>query len=464
MHLPETAVPVPMRRVAVVALQRAPARRARRRSRTSAASSSPARCRRSSARRSTHCAASSARARREATRICSAKAPDLTTLELQGALARARGRGRACSPRRRRVRDTDPSLRSSAGCPRPTSSEFAPPSAAVGASLVDLAEPRWLDPPTLLRPARAAQRVPPPRRHVRRTRVPRPRSHAVHRDHVRPDVRDDVRRRRARPRADRARALPAPDVVEAADAASARSGRSPPQPGPRQRSSDWPTARRSARRTSCRPLWLAPLDDPTRLLEVAICLGAVLLDRRLRGRNRQPLPGRWRAGRASRRLRHRRVPAAAERRASPGRLAAPRGTRQTAGIVLASVALVPALDRLPAQRGPRRGRQSPRRSVEVLDTVLRVAGNTVSFARLAAFGLVHAAIGGAVLDGAGVLCGRRPGGHARRCRAVRARETSSRSRSRRWSPRSRRCAWSTTSSSPGCSRERAAHSRPGGSP
>jgi V/A-type H+/Na+-transporting ATPase subunit I len=43
--------------------------------------------------------------------------------------------------------------------------------------------------------------------------------------------------------------------------------------------------------------------------------------------------------------------------------------------------------------------------VEVFDAALRTAGNTVSFARLAAFGLVHAAIGQAVVDGAGTLRG-----------------------------------------------------------
>jgi V/A-type H+-transporting ATPase subunit I len=43
--------------------------------------------------------------------------------------------------------------------------------------------------------------------------------------------------------------------------------------------------------------------------------------------------------------------------------------------------------------------------VEVFDAALRTVGNTVSFARLAAFGLVHAAIGQAVVDGANTLRG-----------------------------------------------------------
>jgi V/A-type H+-transporting ATPase subunit I len=44
-------------------------------------------------------------------------------------------------------------------------------------------------------------------------------------------------------------------------------------------------------------------------------------------------------------------------------------------------------------------------AVEVFDATIRTAGNTVSFARLAAFGLVHAAIGQAVVDGAGAVRG-----------------------------------------------------------
>jgi V/A-type H+/Na+-transporting ATPase subunit I len=47
--------------------------------------------------------------------------------------------------------------------------------------------------------------------------------------------------------------------------------------------------------------------------------------------------------------------------------------------------------------------------VEVFDAVLRVAANVVSFARLAAFGLTHAAIGAIVLDGSRALWGG-PGG------------------------------------------------------
>ena len=44
-------------------------------------------------------------------------------------------------------------------------------------------------------------------------------------------------------------------------------------------------------------------------------------------------------------------------------------------------------------------------AIEVADAILRVAANVVSFARLAAFGLMHAAIGAVVLDGAAALWG-----------------------------------------------------------
>ena len=49
---------------------------------------------------------------------------------------------------------------------------------------------------------------------------------------------------------------------------------------------------------------------------------------------------------------------------------------------------------------------------------MRIGGNTVSFARLAAFGLMHAAIGAVVLDGARALWGagrRRPASRRSSC-------------------------------------------------
>ena len=76
----------------------------------------------------------------------------------------------------------------------------------------------------------------------------------------------------------------------------------------------------------------------------------------------------------------------------------------------------------------RRGRRRCRTIVEVFDAVVRIAGNTVSFARLAAFGLVHAALGTIVWRRRRHVGQRRRG--RGRHRPVRWSATRSRSRSR----------------------------------
>ena len=48
--------------------------------------------------------------------------------------------------------------------------------------------------------------------------------------------------------------------------------------------------------------------------------------------------------------------------------------------------------------------------VELFDTVIRLGSNLISFARLAAFGLTHAAIGAIVWEGATALSSRGPAG------------------------------------------------------
>src|SRR6185312_2074630 len=50
--------------------------------------------------------------------------------------------------------------------------------------------------------------------------------------------------------------------------------------------------------------------------------------------------------------------------------------------------------------------------VELVDTVTRLGGNVVSFSRLAAFGITHAAIAGIVWAGAVALWGKGPIGAA----------------------------------------------------
>ena len=155
MHLPETAVPVPMRRVAVVALQR--------RLRDALVVIADVGCiqlagalpplvgpevdalrrleRTSTTRGDPH---------------LSAKAPDLTTLELEGAwpelAAEAELARRAAG-----AAQHGPVAAIVGWMPATDVERVRAALAAVGASLVDLAEPRWLDPPTLLRPVRAAR-------------------------------------------------------------------------------------------------------------------------------------------------------------------------------------------------------------------------------------------------------------------------------------------------------------------
>ena len=102
----------------------------------------------------------------------------------------------------------------------------------------------------------------------------------------------------------------------------------------------------------------------------------------------------------------------------------------------------------------------PRPAIEFVDAVVRIGSNVVSFTRLAAFGLMHAALGAVVFAAAGALWGGVAGCVARACWCSSS-GTSSPSRWRSWSTGSRRCVWSSTSCSPGCSRARAIRSAVG---
>ena len=151
-------------------------------------------------------------------------------------------------------------------------------------------------------------------------------------------------------------------------------------------------------------LWLDPLEEPMRLLVAAIAVGAVLLACSYA----IGTVNRWRE----------RGPLAA--------LVAPSGfagiavflggaivlagvLRSVDWLVAVGISLIGAgvlllglgffLD---AGRGPAAVAQA---SVEVVDAVVRVAANAVSFARLAAFGLVHGALTAIVWDGTVALVG-----------------------------------------------------------
>ena len=151
-------------------------------------------------------------------------------------------------------------------------------------------------------------------------------------------------------------------------------------------------------------LWLAPLDSPTRLLTVAVAAGIGLLAAGyLIG-----IVNRYREGGALLALTaDSGVPGLAL--LAGGVLAvlgiATHGALLTpAGLAIVAVAVVPLVLGLRAEAG-----SGATAILEVLigllDELLRLFSNVFSFARLAAFGLMHAAIGQVVLHAAGSLTG-----------------------------------------------------------
>jgi V/A-type H+-transporting ATPase subunit I len=151
-------------------------------------------------------------------------------------------------------------------------------------------------------------------------------------------------------------------------------------------------------------LWLAPLDEPVTLLAVALGVGAVLLAcAQAVGTVNRRREGGW-----------------------PLALSAPSGVAGAAllaglglvvlgvavglawlvvvgALVLAAGVVLAYLGFLAAAGGGAAG--ATQAAVEVFDAVLRVGTNLVSFARLAAFGLTHAALGSIVWDGTTKLWG-----------------------------------------------------------
>ena len=154
-------------------------------------------------------------------------------------------------------------------------------------------------------------------------------------------------------------------------------------------------------------LWLAPLDSPTRLLTVAIVAGGGLLA----GSHLIGIVNRCREG----------GPIAVLTSASglPGLALLLAAALAAVGIIAhlvaftatgltlgaAAVALLAIGLRLEAGDAGAAGEVL----IGLFDALLRTASNVFSFSRLAAFGLMHAAIGKVVLDAAGGLTGT-PGG------------------------------------------------------
>jgi V/A-type H+-transporting ATPase subunit I len=151
-------------------------------------------------------------------------------------------------------------------------------------------------------------------------------------------------------------------------------------------------------------LWLAPLQAPTRLLTVAIVAGSCLL---VAGHvigivNRWREGGAWLALTASSG-----VPGLALL-VGAGLVAIAAdihiGVLEIAGLTVAAAAVVPLVVGLAAESGG--GATGVLEvMISLLDAFVRLFSNVFSFARLAAFGLMHAAIGQVVLHAAGSLLG-----------------------------------------------------------
>ncbi len=150
-------------------------------------------------------------------------------------------------------------------------------------------------------------------------------------------------------------------------------------------------------------LWLSPLDHATMLLAVGAAIGVVLLV----GAHTLGVVNRWRE-------RGRRAALLAPSGLA-GLLVLLGGVLLVVGlayvpVLTAAGAVVGTLGALLLYAGFRaesgRGVEGVlQRLIELLDALLRTAANVLSFTRLAAFGLMHAAIGGVVVDGAGALAG-----------------------------------------------------------
>jgi V/A-type H+/Na+-transporting ATPase subunit I len=155
------------------------------------------------------------------------------------------------------------------------------------------------------------------------------------------------------------------------------------------------------------PLWMAPLDDPLLLLTVALAFGALLLGIAYGiGTVNRVREGGW-----SYALYAPTGFAGATLFLSVGMLAAgiltPASWLVAAAAGLATVGLVLSFIGLYTAAG-RGGAAVVEAIVGLFDVVISLASNIVSFARLAAFGLVHAALGVIVWNAASSLWGRSP--------------------------------------------------------
>jgi len=149
-------------------------------------------------------------------------------------------------------------------------------------------------------------------------------------------------------------------------------------------------------------LWLAPLEEPVPLLVAGVGLGGVLLSVAYAF----GVVNRWREGSAAFAVYAPSGVAGAAVFAGLGGLAAgvflDNVPVAAAGAVVAVVGLMLAGVGLHLAAGAG-GAAAAQTLVQLFDLVIRVGANVVSFARLAAFGLTHAALGGLVWAGTAAL-------------------------------------------------------------
>ncbi|MEU0644973.1 V-type ATPase 116kDa subunit family protein [Streptomyces umbrinus] len=154
-------------------------------------------------------------------------------------------------------------------------------------------------------------------------------------------------------------------------------------------------------------LWLDPLDDPMRLLAAAVGLGAVLLALAYGA----GIVNRWREnGPAAALYATTGIAGAAlylGLAAIAGHLWLHQAVYGIAGAVVAVGALALAGSGLYAGTGGGPG-GVVQTGIQLFDMIVRIGSNVVSFARLAAFGLTHAALGAIVWDGTTALAGEGP--------------------------------------------------------
>jgi V/A-type H+-transporting ATPase subunit I len=146
-------------------------------------------------------------------------------------------------------------------------------------------------------------------------------------------------------------------------------------------------------------LWLSPLDDPVQLLAAAVGVGALLLGVSYGF----GILNRWREAGARAALLAPSGIAGLAVFTGAGVLAlgiyADSGAVVAGGVAVAVGGVALLFAGFVADAGLS-GAAIAQSVVEVFDSVVRVGSNAISFTRLAAFGLMHAALGAVVLDGA----------------------------------------------------------------